>query len=29
MVKYTAKYDFPDMASSLDLQTGSVCRIWA
>ena len=29
MVKYTAKYDDPDMAFSFDLQTGMVCRIWA
>jgi len=28
MVRFTAKYDFPDSTQSIDLQTGMACRIW-
>lgn len=28
MIKYGSKYDYPDTSSSMDLQTGFVCRIW-
>jgi len=28
MVKFTAKYDYPDVTQTIDLQTGMACRIW-
>lgn len=28
MLKFTAKYDYPNMLQSIDLQTGMVMRIW-
>lgn len=28
MVKLISKYDYPDLAAPIDLQTGTVCRIW-
>jgi len=28
MVKFTTKYDYPDLHSAIDLQTGMAMRIW-